>query len=264
MRKQAVITRVFVRRKKMFVLDLDGTLAESKLPIDDEMGKLFCALLAKKRIAVIGGGKHELFFEQLVSRLVCQKKLFANLFLFPVNATKFFRYKNRTWTKLYEHNFTKLEIVKIRRAFTDTFREFDYVKPKKVWGEVIENRDSQVTFSALGQKAPVAAKKKWNKENNEFRLRMSRRLQALLPAFEVRVGGLTSIDVTKKGIDKAYGIAQIETHLNTPRKKMLFVGDAIFPGGNDYAVVRACVDYVKVKNTKDTKRLLRKALEMMC
>ena len=66
---------------------------------------------------------------------------------------------------------------------------------------------------------------------------------------------MTSIDITKKGIDKAYGISQIEHKLKIPRRKILFVGDDIFPGSNDYAAVKTGVDYVKVKGAEETKKV---------
>lgn len=250
-------------RTELFVFDLDGTLAESKIPIDSEMDRLFCALLSKRKIAVIGGGKHSLFFEQLMRRLHCPRELFATLFLFPTNATQFYRYRRgKGWVRVYEHALRKGEVVRIRGAFREAFRETGYRHPKKTYGPVIENRGTQVTFSALGQKASVAAKTTWNKKR-DVRPKLMGALMKYLPDFEVRRGGLTSIDVTRKGIDKAYGIAQIEAHLRVPRKRMLFVGDAIFPGGNDYAVVRAGVPYVKVRNVAETKRLLTKILGML-
>jgi len=73
---------------------------------------------------------------------------------------------------------------------------------------------------------------------------------------EVRAAGFTTIDVTKKGIDKAYGIRQIQKHLKIPISKMFFIGDAIFPGGNDYAVVRTGVDYMPVKNPEEAKKII--------
>lgn len=42
--------------KKLIVFDLDGTLAESKSPLDAEMAKLLGALLGVVKVAVISGG----------------------------------------------------------------------------------------------------------------------------------------------------------------------------------------------------------------
>ena len=108
-----------------------------------------------------------------------------------------------------------------------------------------------------GEKIGVQLKEEWNKKYDELRQQMREILQKLLPEFEVRAGGLTSIDITRKGIDKAYGVRQIAEHLGVKIEDMLFVGDAIFPGGNDYAALQTGIDYVKVKDPTDTKELIR-------
>lgn len=263
MKKAVSITKARLKRAKLFVFDLDGTLVESKMPVDPEMNRLFCALLAKTKVAVIGGGKRGQFFDQLVQELDCPRRLFSNLFLFPTSATQFYRYrKGMGWVRVYEHALRKDEVARIRGAFREVFRETGYTHPKKTYGPVLENRGTQVTFSALGQKASVAFKTKWNK-TRDVRPELMKALTKRLPDFEVRGGGLTSIDVTRKGIDKAYGVAQIEMHLRVPRRQMLFVGDAIYPGGNDYAVVKAGVPYIKVGTVAETKRLLTKLLETL-
>lgn len=263
MKKAISITKARLKRAKLFVFDLDGTLVESKASVDPEMRRLFCALLAKTKVAVIGGGKRGQFFDQLVQELDCPRQLFSNLFLFPTSATQFYRYRKGTgWIKVYEHALRKDEVVRIRGAFREAFRETGYTYPKKTYGHVLENRRTQVTFSALGQKASVVLKTKWNR-TRDVRPKLMKALVERLPDFEVRRGGLTSVDVTRKGIDKAYGIAQIETHLRVPRRQMLFVGDAIYPGGNDYAVVKAGVPYVRVGTVAETRRLLTKLLGVL-
>ena len=46
---------------ELFVFDLDGTLAPSKQPIEPEMVETLKKLIAKRRVAVIGGGAFEGF-----------------------------------------------------------------------------------------------------------------------------------------------------------------------------------------------------------
>ena len=59
--------------------------------------------------------------------------------------------------------------------------------------------------------------------------------------------GATSIDVTKPGIDKAYGIGKLRDVLGISLKEMIFVGDALFPGGNDYPAQQAGVISIPVQ-----------------
>lgn len=245
------------KNKELIVFDMDGTLTPSKARMTSVMSALLRRLLRVKKVAVIGGGKYALFRRQFVNRIKFRGEELKNLFLFPTSSTSFYRYERGGWRNVYSYVLSLAEKKKILRAFAEVFRDLNYGKPKKTYGVILEDRDTQITFSALGQTAPVRLKEDWNRRHNSLRLCLARLLQKKLPHFNVRVGGLTSIDVTEKGIDKAYGIRQIEKYLRVPRRKMLFVGDAIFPGGNDYAVVRAGVDYVKVSGPADTARLTR-------
>jgi hypothetical protein len=245
------------RNKKLIVFDMDGTLTPSKAPMTASMGALLRRLLREKKVAVIGGGKYELFKWQFVNRIKFRGKELKNLFLFPTSSTAFYKYDRGRWRNVYSRALSSAEKKKIKRAFLSVFRKLGYEHPKKTYGAVIEDRGTQITFSALGQRAPIPLKEAWNKKYNQMRLRMARLLQKKLRRFNVRVGGLTSIDVTEKGIDKAYGIRQIEKHLRVPRREMLFVGDAIFPGGNDYAVVRTGVDYLKVGGPEEARKVIR-------
>lgn len=224
------------------------------------MAVLLKRLLEKKLVAVIGGGKYELFRRQFVGRYSFPPALARNLFLFPTSSTAFYRFERGRWRCVYEHALSRSDKKKIRAAFALAFTETGYARPRRTYGAVIEDRKTQITFSALGQRAPIPLKEWWKRKNNVLRARLARRIQKKLRGFKVRVGGLTSIDVTEKGIDKAYGIRQIEKQLRVPRKDMLFVGDAIYPGGNDYAVVRAGVDYVKVGGPADTEKVIRALL----
>lgn len=248
-----------LKPKKLIVFDLDGTLTPSKSPLRRDMGILLSELLEKRSVAVIGGGTYNQFKAQFVAHAKLPPALMKNLFLFPTSSTAFYKYHNG-WRKVYAHGLTRQQKKKIFTALKIAFREGGYVKPDKIYGKLIEDRGSQVTFSAVGQKAPVKIKEAWKRRYDPLRLRMTAITQKLLPEFEVRAGGLTSIDVTKKGIDKAYGLKQIKKHLHIPIREMLFVGDAIFPGGNDYAIVRTGVDYVPVTGPEQTKEIIRAVL----
>ncbi len=81
-------------------------------------------------------------------------------------------------------------------------------------------------------------------------------LDELIPEFSVRLGGATSIDVTKKGIDKAYGISKLRDVLGISIAKMLFVGDALFPGGNDYPALQAGAQSIQVRDPHETMRVI--------
>lgn len=247
--------------KRLIVFDLDGTLTESKSEMDAEMAGLIERLLEKKQVAVIGGAKYETFRRQFLSKLQAPPESLKNLFLFPTTATSFYKHNDASWEEVYRENLSDDEKKEILSAFEKTFQELGYRHPEKTYGELIEDRGTQITFSALGSSAPLEIKEKWNKGNPNLRSKMEKVLQKHLPDMEAKVAGLTSIDVTRKGVDKGYGIRQISRYLNVPIKEMLFVGDAFSHESNDEAALKTGVLCFQVKGTEDTKKLIRYLLD---
>lgn len=250
------------QNKALIVFDLDGTLAPSKSIVDRQMVILILRLLEKKKMAVIGGGKYSLFQEQLLDQLPKKDERLKNLFLFPTTSNAFYRYDGR-WKNVYAHNLSTPEKQRIRKAFRETLRKIRYAAPKKVYGVTLEDRLTQMSWSPLGQevvaklgKKGIRMKELWKEKNDALRFQIAKLLQKVLPKLEVRVGGLTTIDVTKRGIDKAYGVRQIKKVLKIPIKDMLFVGDALYPGGNDYAARRTGIECVQVRDPRDTKKII--------
>src|SRR3989344_1540547 len=175
------------KNKKLVIFDLDGTLAESKLEIDKEMAILIERLLQIKKIAVIGGGKYESFQSQLVDKLKAPGELLKNLFLFPVTSTSFYKYDEGRWQCVYNMKLSPEEKMKILDAFDKTFSELNYEYPEKIiHPEIIEDRGGEITFSALGQRAPVDLKSEWKKEHTDLKLKIVETLKKHLPDMEVR------------------------------------------------------------------------------
>ena len=242
--------------KKLIIFDLDGTLAESKSPLDGAMARLLSTLLYVVKVAVISGGDWPQFEKQLLARLPSGGNL-TNLSLLPTCGTKFYQY-DADWVRLYAENFTAKEKRKITRSLHQlTANSTD--QSEKTWGETIEDRGGQITFSALGQKAPHGAKRKWDPDFAK-RKKLKARLDKIIPEFSVRLGGTTSIDITKPGIDKAYGIRKLRDTLGITTGEMLFIGDALFPGGNDYPAKEAGVLSIQVRDPDETKRVIETML----
>ena len=242
--------------KKLFVFDLDGTLAESKAPLDAEMAALLSKLLGIVKVAVISGGNWPQFQKQVLSQLPHDEHL-KNLSILPTCGTKFYQYEVG-WKKLYSEDFTAEQKEKIIRSLQEVSDHSGF-KAEKVCGEVIEDRGSQITFSALGQEAPLEEKKKWDPDFAR-RKKMKESLDQLIPEFSVRLGGTTSIDVTKPGIDKAYGIRKLRDTLGVGIQEMIFVGDALFPGGNDYPAKEAGAESIQVRDPDEAKRVVEAIL----
>jgi HAD superfamily hydrolase (TIGR01484 family) len=174
--------------------------------------------------------------------------------LLPLDGGSFYRYKDNAWQEVYKHNLSLFQRKTIEETFTQVLAEIGYVQPKKIYGDIIDDRGSQMTWSALGQKAPLEEKEKWNKENNKIRFKIVAKLKEYLPDMEARVAGLTSVDVTLKGIDKKFGIEQVIKYLNLSKTDALFFGDALEADGNDAPALEAgvmCYQVSSIQNTKE-------------
>ena len=242
--------------KKLIVFDLDGTLAPSKSSLAPETAGLMHDLLGIIRVAVISGGAWTQFEKQLLTDLPKNSQL-TNLSLLPTCGTKFFQFSGK-WTELYSEDLTAEQRKKIIDSLNKASAEAGN-HPDKVWGDVIEDRGSQVTYSALGQQAPLAEKEKWDADFAK-RKKISAILEKLIPEFSVRLGGATSIDVTKPGIDKAYGMNKLRDTLHISLKEMIYIGDALFPGGNDYPAEQDGVVSIPVKGPDDTNVVIKAIL----
>lgn len=244
--------------KKLIVFDLDGTLATSKQAIDNDMGRLFIELLGIRSVAVISGGDWPQFKRQLLWQLTSDDN-FNKLFLLPTSGTKFYRF-DRLWTQIYADTFSDAERRRVRDALDGAVLESG-LAGGAVWGEQIEDRGSQVTFSGLGQQAPLDAKAAWDPDN-EKRNNLKGLLENALPDFAVRIGGSTSIDITRPGIDKAYGIRKLAAISGFDLTEMLFVGDALYPGGNDAPVRDAGVATIAVNDISETKLVIETIVKL--
>lgn len=233
------------------VFDLDGTLAESKQPVQADMAARLRALLTRHDVVVISGGAWSQFQTQLLDNLQLSDKEAGRLYLFPTSATTFYLHLDGRWQQVYAESLSEGDRNLILGAFKQAMVDTAFEQPKKTWGPQIEDRGTQVTFSALGQNAPADVKRRWDPTFAK-RFVVMERLSKLLPDFDVRTGGSTSIDVTQKGIDKAHGIRQVERQLGVPISEMVFVGDALFPGGNDHPVKETGIATVAVTGPAET------------
>jgi HAD superfamily hydrolase (TIGR01484 family) len=216
------------------------------------MGTLLYDLLQVIRVAIISGGAWPQFQKQVLARFPPGDRL-QRLSILPTCGTQFYEYTGE-WKLRYAEDFTEEEKKKITGALNKAVDTLGY-RAARLWGEAIEDRGSQITFSALGQQAPLEEKEKWDPDFAK-RKEIKTLLSKTIPEFSIHLGGTTSVDITKPGIDKAYGIRKLKDILNIPLSEMLFAGDAIFPGGNDYPAKEAGVDCIKVRDPDETKRVI--------
>lgn len=244
----------------LFIFDLDGTLAESKQPITADMAMLLEQLLAVTRVGVVSGGALPQFLKQVVTRLPEGINL-SNLYLLPTSGAALYTWGNGAWKKIYEERLSEKEAQTIEAAIRTVAEETGVIRfSDPAWGERIEYRGGQVTISALGQQAPLVQKKSWDPDHTK-RATFQAALAKQLPEFSVGIGGATSIDITKRGVDKAYGVQKLCTRLGISESEALYVGDELEAGGNDEAVYKTEVPTKSVENPAETERLIEKLLK---
>lgn len=233
----------------LVAFDLDGTLALSKQSLTDTMGEALADLLDVAHVAIISGGDWPQFQKQVATRLPPRAEL-SKLWLLPTTGTKLYKYQDGEWNAVYADLLNDDTKRKILEAFDASLEETGF-KPEKTWGERIEDRGSQITFSALGQEAPISAKKEWDPDFLK-RTKIQANLRTRLPGLSINMGGATSIDITKEGVDKGYGLQRLRDASGISLESMLFIGDAIFPGGNDYPAKELGLATVQVKDPEGT------------
>lgn len=245
--------------KKLIAFDLDGTLAPSKSTLPERMAVLLNELLTKYKVCIISGGKIELFHRQVLTQITKDPELLSKLHLMPTSGTRYYTYhkENNDWTLEYAEDFSPEDKEQIIQALEEGLEESGY-KSDKTYGDIIEDRDSQITLSILGQEIVaelgeegVRIKEEWDPDASK-KHKIRDIVAPKIPNFEVRAAGATSIDVTRPGIDKAYGMKKLMEATGLTMEDILFMGDRIEEGGNDFAVYNMGIDCIGVRNWEDT------------
>ena len=244
---------------RLVAFDLDDTLAPSKSAIDTRIGDLLVRLAERVEVAIISGGQLAQFTTQVVDRLPeTTAEVRSHVHLLPTCGTQYYRLTEDGVRTVYAHSLTDDEKSRALSAVEGEARRLGLWE-SETWGDILEDRGSQITFSALGQTAPLAAKTAWD-PTGEKKNALRAAVAVLVPDLEVRSGGSTSVDITQQGIDKAYGMRQLAEQTGIPLSDMLFVGDRLDPDGNDYPVLAMGVACHAVEGWEDTAEYLEQLI----
>ena len=224
---------------RLVAFDLDDTLAPSKSALPSAMAEQLRALLDVVPVCVISGGEFGQFRAQLLENLDASSEQLSKLHLMPTCGTRYYRWNadHSSWDQVYANDLSQDE----RERAIESLRQRAHeqgVWEAQPWGEIIEDRGSQITFSALGQQAPLEAKRAWDPSGDKKR-KLRDAVALDVPDLAVRAGGSTSVDITRRGIDKAYGMAKLVEMTGIAPHDMLFIGDRLDEAGNDYPVKAA-------------------------
>lgn len=275
--------------KKVLSFDIDQTLNIAKTPIPTEIAELLVKCLDHFEICPISGQKFDQFLIQIVDRLVeagATPEQLSHLHLFVAQGTQYYRYNNgktrgndiisvttfpkdekydqSRWEQVYNFPLTDDEVKKITEAIERAARELGYWEEDKLkdGDEIIENRLSQVTFSALGQKAGTEEKYAWDPDCKK-REQIVKKAKEMAPEFDFEIGGTTSINAFKPGMNKQFGMSHLLENLDVEKSDILYFGDMTQPGGNDYPVVEMGIETISVRSHEDTAYALRGILGVL-
>ena len=249
--------------KKLIAFDLDDTLAITKSPMSDRMSDLLVKLLEKYEVCIISGGKFEQFKMQVIDRLEANHLVLRKLHLMPTCGTRYYRYNEieEKWQKQYAEDLTEAQKKEVIKVLEEEAKKLGLWR-EKTWGPIIEDRGSQITYSALGQQAPPEEKYKWAEENVEAKHLLRDRVAERSPNLEVRLGGSTSVDITRPGIDKAYGMQKLIDEMDISKDEILFIGDRLEEGGNDYPVKAMGIECIAVEKWEETALIMEALIKV--
>lgn len=236
---------------KALAFDFDGTLEESKQPITTEVADLLIRLLDHYLVMVISGEQFELLKEYLLDQLGAAN--LQNLHIFPQSGAQYYRYNGSEWELVYDNQLTVDEVDHICQIVQQHAQQLGLWIENPV-GEIIENRGAQVTYSALGQQASIEQKREWDPDQQK-RKALQDAIRPELPNMIVRIGGTTSIDISK--IDKSYGVQQFIERNQLQPEEVTYYGDKLDAGGNDEPVKKLGIQCVSVANWQQTVKLLQ-------
>ena len=251
--------------KKVLAFDIDQTLNVAKTPITDDIAELLVKCLDHFEICPISGQKFDQFLIQIVNRLPNPtEEQLSHLHLFVAQGTQYYRRENGEWKQVYNYPLTEEQVAKITSTIEQAAKELGFWEEDKLQAgdEIIENRLSQVTFSALGQKASTEDKYAWDPDHKK-REKIVARCKELSPEFDYEIGGTTSINAITPGMNKVFGMTHLLEELNVQKEDILYFGDMTQLGGNDYPVVQMGIDTITVRNHEDTAFALRGILGIL-
>lgn len=242
------------------VFDLDDTLAESfHAPSPralDGVGKL----LAHVPVSIISGASFLRMQEQFLATFETHPHA-DKLYIFPTSAAQAYHFSAGTWERLYDLGLDEAARARIKKAITDAVNSLEVFRDIPHYGEQMIDKGSQIAYTHVGVDAPKAVKDSWDPDGSKRGL-LWKTLKESLPEFEVLMGGVTTIDITRKDVNKSHGVRWLSKKLTIPVQEMLYVGDALYPGGNDAVVIPTGIQTISVSGPAETEKIIDELLNV--
>ena len=235
-----------------YIFDVDGTLTPSRARIDEDFRQWFLEFARWNNVYLVTGSDMSKTEEQI------GKELFKKVEC-VYNSSGNTKHKNGVCV----FNTKCLELPRDAHAFLlkkSISSDFDIAT-----GNHFESRPGLLNFSVVGRNANRVQRKKYvefdtlSKErqtiSDEFNKKFSKKYGIIS-----QVAGETGLDIIEIGKDKAQILKDF-----TFQDSLIFFGDNIQPGGNDYGIAQV-IEYGpyrytechNVKNWKETWKILKR------
>lgn len=243
---------------KAAIFDLDDTLAESfKRPSDDVLGKLL-QLLEHIPVAIMTGSGLPRMEKQFLDVFLTSPHL-DRFYLFPNSSAQCYTHADAGWTAQYDLSLTEADRARIKSAIATALEQHPELRDMPHAGEQLFDRGAQIAYTPVGIGASLEAKRAWDPDGAK-RAVLMHDLAAALPDLEILLGGTTTIDITRKGVNKSYGVKWFAERLGIPTSDMYYVGDAFYDGGNDRVVIGTGIVTKAVSSPEETPVILDELL----
>ncbi|MDO8514342.1 MAG: HAD-IIB family hydrolase [bacterium] len=236
------------------IFDLDDTLAESFQPPKHQMVTKLGLLLDRIPLAIMTAAGFTRIEDQFLSKLA-DSPYISRLYVFPNSTAECYVCESGKWHTAYSESLTKDERHAITVALQESLADTELFPAHPKHEPMIIDRDAQIAFATLGLDATLEEKQSWDPDQAK-RKRLVAILEKKIPQFEILMGGMTTIDITRKNVNKAYGVRWLSTHLGIPANEMLYVGDALYEGGNDAVVMSTGIETRAVGGPDETERVI--------
>lgn len=248
--------------KKIIAFDVDGTLTASKTLITDSMAGLIKKLIQKKMVISIAGGSFNQLQMQFLPPFLKDDSILPyikNFTLLPTSGSQRYEYNeaNKKWEMTDKESMPRDAKERAMKLLEEVIIDPQYEIPPNPHGKIIEDRDTQITFTPNGQQASVAIKLAFDPDRRK-REKIVAMLEPKLSELTLLINGTSSIDILPKGFNKAVGLMRFLNKAGYKKEDVVFIGDGIFPGGNDYSLYEAGFDTIPVKGPEEVEILIKK------
>jgi len=240
--------------------DLDDTLAESFHAPSPQALAGVGKLLAYMPVSIISGATFLRMRKQFLSAFESHPQA-DRLYIFPTSAAQGYRYREGAWRQLYDLALDEAARARIKESVAEAVNSLEVLRDIPHYGEQMVDKGSQIAYTHVGVDAPKAVKDSWDADGSKRGL-LWETLKQSLPEFEVLMGGITTIDITRKDVNKSHGVEWLSKELAIPVQEMLYVGDALYPGGNDAVVIPTGIQTREVSGPAETEKVIDELLKV--